>query len=79
MRRSAGARRGNHQGLFFAQCISQEAEGSHFGCGVHPDFLAAEGKSTINNIGQIERGYERIHERLSALGASIRRVEDGKA
>jgi UDP-N-acetylglucosamine 1-carboxyvinyltransferase len=41
--------------------------------------LCAKGTSTINNIGQIERGYERIHERLSALGASIRRVEDGKA
>jgi UDP-N-acetylglucosamine 1-carboxyvinyltransferase len=35
--------------------------------------LAAEGKSTINNIGQIERGYERIHERLQALGAKIER------
>jgi UDP-N-acetylglucosamine 1-carboxyvinyltransferase len=36
--------------------------------------LCAKGTSTINNVGQIERGYERIHERLSALGASIRRV-----
>jgi UDP-N-acetylglucosamine 1-carboxyvinyltransferase len=35
--------------------------------------LAAEGKSTINNIGQIERGYERIHERLERLGAKIER------
>jgi len=35
--------------------------------------LAAEGKSTINNIGQIERGYENIHERLKALGAKIER------
>ena len=31
--------------------------------------------STINNVGQIERGYERIDERLSALGARIERVE----
>ena len=37
--------------------------------------LCAKGTSTINNIGQIERGYERIHERLNALGASIQRVE----
>ena len=37
--------------------------------------LCARGTSTINNIGQIERGYERIDERLNALGASIRRVE----
>ena len=30
--------------------------------------LAAEGSSTIHNVGQIERGYERIDERLRALG-----------
>ncbi len=36
--------------------------------------LCAKGTSTINNIGQIERGYERIDERLNALGASITRV-----
>jgi UDP-N-acetylglucosamine 1-carboxyvinyltransferase len=35
--------------------------------------LAAEGPSTINNIGQIDRGYERIDERLRALGADITR------
>jgi len=37
--------------------------------------LAAEGESVIHNIGQIERGYERIDERLRGLGAEIRRVE----
>jgi UDP-N-acetylglucosamine 1-carboxyvinyltransferase len=37
--------------------------------------LAAEGTSTIGNIGQIDRGYERIDERLRAVGASIERVE----
>jgi UDP-N-acetylglucosamine 1-carboxyvinyltransferase len=37
--------------------------------------LCAEGRSTIGNIGQIDRGYERIDERLRALGASIARVE----
>jgi UDP-N-acetylglucosamine 1-carboxyvinyltransferase len=36
--------------------------------------LCAEGRSTIGNIGQIDRGYERIDERLRALGASIERV-----
>ncbi|MEO8478380.1 MAG: UDP-N-acetylglucosamine 1-carboxyvinyltransferase [Gemmatimonadota bacterium] len=35
--------------------------------------LAAEGISTIHNVGQIERGYERIDERLRALGAEIER------
>jgi len=37
--------------------------------------LAAEGTSTIHNAGQIERGYERIGERLAALGAGIERGE----
>ena len=36
--------------------------------------VAAEGTSTINNADQIERGYERIDERLNALGAKITRV-----
>ena len=35
--------------------------------------LAAQGDSVIQNIGQIERGYERIDERLQALGAQIER------
>jgi UDP-N-acetylglucosamine 1-carboxyvinyltransferase len=37
--------------------------------------LAAEGSSTIHNVGQIERGYERIDERLRALGAEIERAD----
>ena len=37
--------------------------------------LCAEGVSTINNAGQIERGYEQIESRLGALGARIKRVE----
>jgi UDP-N-acetylglucosamine 1-carboxyvinyltransferase len=36
--------------------------------------LCAEGTSTIGNISEIDRGYERIDERLRALGASIERV-----
>lgn len=35
--------------------------------------LAAQGTSIIQNIGQIDRGYERIEERLRALGARIER------
>lgn len=38
--------------------------------------LGAKGTSEIHNIRQIERGYERIDERLRALGAEIRRTED---
>jgi UDP-N-acetylglucosamine 1-carboxyvinyltransferase len=37
--------------------------------------LCAEGRSTIGAIHQIDKGYERIDERLRALGASIERVE----
>jgi UDP-N-acetylglucosamine 1-carboxyvinyltransferase len=37
--------------------------------------LCAEGKSTIGNIRQIDRGYERIDERLRDLGASIERAD----
>ncbi len=36
--------------------------------------LCAEGTSTIHNIHQIDRGYERIEEKLTALGAHIKRV-----
>jgi UDP-N-acetylglucosamine 1-carboxyvinyltransferase len=36
--------------------------------------LCAEGTSEINNVREIDRGYERIDERLRALGARIERV-----
>ena len=38
--------------------------------------LAAEGKTTIRGIQHIDRGYERLEERLAALGAEIRREEE---
>lgn len=38
--------------------------------------LAAEGKSTIYNIEQIDRGYQEIDKRLNALGANIVRIAD---
>jgi UDP-N-acetylglucosamine 1-carboxyvinyltransferase len=37
--------------------------------------MSAEGTSRIENIGQIDRGYQYIEERLNALGANIKRVE----
>lgn len=37
--------------------------------------LSAKGTSTIHNIEQIDRGYERIDERLRAIGAKIERIE----
>lgn len=38
--------------------------------------LCAHGKSVIHNVGQIDRGYARIEERLEGLGARIRRKAD---
>ncbi|MBN2327986.1 MAG: UDP-N-acetylglucosamine 1-carboxyvinyltransferase [Candidatus Omnitrophica bacterium] len=37
--------------------------------------LCADGTSEIQNIEQIDRGYERLDERLASLGAKIQRVE----
>ncbi len=36
--------------------------------------LMADGQTIINNVFQIDRGYERIEERLQKLGADIRRI-----
>jgi len=38
--------------------------------------LSAKGTSTINNIEQIDRGYENIEARLKSIGAKIERIED---
>ena len=38
--------------------------------------LTAEGQSTIRNIRQIDRGYERVDEKLRRLGANIQRVQE---
>ena len=38
--------------------------------------LSAEGITEIHNINQIDRGYEKIDERLNALGARIKRVNE---
>jgi UDP-N-acetylglucosamine 1-carboxyvinyltransferase len=35
--------------------------------------LCAEGERTIHNVYQIERGYEKLTQRLTGLGAHIRR------
>jgi UDP-N-acetylglucosamine 1-carboxyvinyltransferase len=41
--------------------------------------MAAKGESVIDNVRQIERGYERIDERLNALGARIQRVDERRS
>jgi UDP-N-acetylglucosamine 1-carboxyvinyltransferase len=38
--------------------------------------LSAKGKSVIRNIGQIDRGYERVDEKLRQLGAKIERAKE---
>mgnify|MGYP005867811361 CR=1 FL=1 len=38
--------------------------------------LCAEGTSIIRNVGQIDRGYERMEQRLRSLGARIERVNE---
>jgi len=35
--------------------------------------LAARGTSEIRNVGQIDRGYEQVDEKLRSLGARIKR------
>ncbi len=37
--------------------------------------LLAEGKTTIENVFQIDRGYEKIEERLQKIGADIKRIK----
>jgi UDP-N-acetylglucosamine 1-carboxyvinyltransferase len=39
--------------------------------------LIANGETAINEIHHLDRGYERIEEKLSGLGADIRRVREG--
>lgn len=58
----------------------------HSGCMTSPDIragiamviaaMSAQGTSRIDNIGQIDRGYEDIERRLCALGARIKRTSD---
>lgn len=38
--------------------------------------LAAKGTSKIRNVVQIERGYERVDEKLRLLGAKIERASE---
>ncbi|MEA4909847.1 MAG: UDP-N-acetylglucosamine 1-carboxyvinyltransferase [Chloroflexi bacterium] len=39
--------------------------------------LSATGKSVIRNVGQIDRGYEQVDQKLLSLGANIERVKEG--
>ena len=39
--------------------------------------LAAEGETQVNRVYHLDRGYERLEEKLQAVGADIERVSDG--
>ena len=60
-----------------AQLVGQRLESPDIRAGMAMVIaaLCAEGQSSIGNIRQIDRGYERIDERLRALGADIERGE----
>ena len=39
--------------------------------------LVADGETQVSRIYHLDRGYERLEEKLSAVGADIERVSDG--
>ena len=39
--------------------------------------LAAKGETEVNRVYHLDRGYERLEEKLQAVGADIERVSDG--
>jgi UDP-N-acetylglucosamine 1-carboxyvinyltransferase len=39
--------------------------------------MAAEGETTVGRVYHLDRGFERLEEKLSACGAGIRRIKDG--
>jgi UDP-N-acetylglucosamine 1-carboxyvinyltransferase len=39
--------------------------------------LAAEGETLVSRVYHLDRGYERLEEKLSAVGADIERQSDG--
>jgi len=40
--------------------------------------LVAEGETEVREIVHLDRGYERLEEKLNSLGAEIKRIEEGK-
>ena len=40
--------------------------------------LMADGTSTIENIYHIDRGYEKLEEKILLLGGKIKRIKDGE-
>ena len=59
--------------LHSAQVAAQDLRG---GAALVLAGLAAQGESTVSGLEYIDRGYERLEQNLTELGARIRRVED---
>lgn len=55
-------------------CENMESPDIRAGMALLLAALSAEGKSTIRNIGQIDRGYENVDQKLIQLGACIQRI-----
>ena len=60
-------------GLF---CEKMESPDIRAGMALVLAALSAKGTSVIRNIGQIDRGYEKVDQKLKSLGAKIERVTD---
>jgi UDP-N-acetylglucosamine 1-carboxyvinyltransferase len=62
------------QGPSTLLCESMESPDIRAGMALLLAALSAEGRSTIRNIGQIDRGYENVDKKLTQMGACITRV-----
>lgn len=62
------------EGVSTLQAAPMKASDLRAGAALVVAALAAEGQSEIDDVSHIERGYERIVEKLDALGADIRRI-----
>lgn len=64
-----------HDRLFPLQARRMSSPDIRAGIALLIAAMCAEGTSRIDNITQIDRGYQDIDKRLNALGASIKRID----
>ncbi len=64
------------QGPTNLYCEKMESPDIRAGMALVLAALSADGKSIIRNISQIDRGYEKVDEKLAALGAQIERINE---
>lgn len=65
-------------GVKSLHCANASCTDLRGGAAIVVEALAAEGKSIINEISHIDRGYEKIEESLRSIGAKIKRKSDEK-